>query len=312
MRKYLPETILAAVLLLLAGTDLLTGGGGISIPSEAVFLKLRLPRLLTAVIAGGALSLCGIEMQSIFRNPLADPHIMGISSGAGLGAAIAVAAGGTAAWSLAGGALAGAFLTAAAIMAVSSRIKSATTVLLTGVMTGFILSAVTTVIQFRVSEQGLKVIYSWASGNFAGNDTTGILVMAGAAVIGLAIALAIRKGLDILLFGEEFATLSGAPVRRIRLSAILSCCIMCAAVTAFCGPIGFVGIVAPHVARTLTRSSVHSRIIPSGIMSGAVICIAADIIASLSASPLPSGSAVAFIGIPLILFAMLSQRMQYA
>ena len=215
MRKYLPETILATALLLLAGADLLTGGGSISVPSEAVFLKLRLPRLLTALIAGGALSLCGVQMQSIFRNPLADPHIMGISSGAGLGAAIAVAAGGTAAWSLAGGALAGAFLTAAAVMAVSFRIRSATTVLLTGVMTGFILSAATSVIQYRVSEQGLKVIYSWASGNFAGNDTTGILVMAGASVIGLAIALSIRKGLDILLFGEEFATLSGAPVNRI-------------------------------------------------------------------------------------------------
>ena len=309
MRKYLPEAILACVLAALCGADLLTGGGGFSVPSGIVFHKLRLPRLLTALLAGGSMSLCGAEMQAVFRNPLADPHIMGISSGAGLGASITVALSGAAAgWGIASGALAGALLTAACVMAVSSKVKSSTTVLLVGVMTGFILSAATSVVQFRMSEQSLKVIYGWASGSFTGNGAAGTIIMAVCLACGTAAALAMSKGLDIILFGEEYASLSGAPVASIRIAAMLGCCLMCAAVTAFCGPIGFVGIVAPHITRKLTGSSVHSRIIPAGIICGAAICVAADIIANLGSIPLPAGSAVAFIGIPLILAAMISNK----
>ena len=304
--RYLPALGLLALLLF----DLLVGGGSVSFVSGSLLWKLRVPRVLTAVIAGGALALGGAQMQAVFRNPLADPHIMGVSGGAGLGAAIATMALGTSAalftgFTVAIAAFLGAFVAAALVVAVSARFKSTTTLLVFGVMLGFIFSALSSVLQYTAGEESLKLFYSWMAGSFSGCRYVEIALMAGALVIGLLLATINGKGLDIILFGEEYATLSGASTRRILVLSMLSTCLVTGTVTAFCGPLGFVGIVAPHIARRLTGSSTHRQVLPYSIATGAALALAADILANLWPIPLPVGSTLALIGIPLVLILLL-------
>ena len=301
------------VVLLLLLLDLLVGGGGVSMATGAVLWKLRVPRVLTACLSGAALALGGAQMQAVFRNPLADPHIMGVSGGAGLGAAVATMVAGTSAawftgWTVAVAAFLGAALASFLVMAVSVRFRSATTLLVFGVMLGFIFSALSSVLQYTAGEESLKLFYSWMAGSFSGCRYGETGLIAGALVIGLLLALRNGKGLDIILFGEEFASLSGASTRRILVLSMLSCSLMTGAVTAFCGPLGFVGIVAPHIARRIGGSSVHRRVLPLSLATGSVLALSADILANLWPIPLPVGSTLALIGIPLVLLLLLRQN----
>ena len=306
MKRFIP----AILLIIVFSLDLMVGGGGVSWATGAVLWKLRVPRVLTAVMAGGALAASGAQMQAVFRNPLADPHIMGVSGGAGLGAAIATMALGAVGlaftgWTVAAAAFLGAALAALLVVLVSARFKSATTLLVFGVMLGFIFSAISSVLQYTAGEESLKLFYSWMAGSFSGSRYVEIALMGGALVIGLALAFWNGKGLDLILFGEEYASLSGASTRRILVLSMLSCCLMTGTVTAFCGPLGFVGIVAPHIARRLTGSSAHRVVLPCSLVAGAVLALAADILANLWRVPLPAGSTLALIGIPLILVLLL-------
>ena len=288
----------------LSPAEVLRGLGGSGVEGEIV-LGLRLPRILTALIAGASLALGGTQMQAVFRNPLADPHIMGVSGGAGLGAAIASLATAGSALGMAGGAFAGAVLASALILLAGTTLRGANTLLIFGVLLGFIFSALTSVTEYTASEESIKLFYNWAAGTFSANSLTGVAIMAGAFTISLLISIPLAKGLDISLFGEEFAAYAGASSKGIRLLAILSCCLCTGAVTAFCGPLGFAGIIAPHIARGITGTSVHKVVIPSSIFCGAAIALLADIISQLAPTPLPSGSTLALLGIPLIAAIML-------
>ena len=308
----MPKKLLlpALAVLLLAGVDLLCGGGGISIEGGAVLMKLRIPRVLTAILAGAALAVSGTQMQAIFRNPLSDPHIMGVSAGAGLGAAIAVTAvSGAGFWlhgfALSGAAFAGAAAVSALIILLSRRIGSSTTLLIAGVMLGFIFSAGSPVLQYTANEESLKLYYSWAAGSFEGIRYGELILMATALVAGIILYFVNARGLDIILFGEDYAALAGANVRQIRRLAMVSTCLMTGCVTAFCGPVGFVGIIAPHIARRLGGTTVHRRVLPAALLYGSAISLAADILSRIWPIPLPVGSTMAFIGIPVILFILL-------
>lgn len=308
----MPKKLLlpALAVLLLAGVDLLCGGGGISLEGGAVLMKLRIPRVLTAILAGAALAVSGAQMQAIFRNPLSDPHIMGVSAGAGLGAAIAVTAvSGAGFWlhgfALSGAAFAGAATVSALIILLSRRIGSSTTLLIAGVMLGFIFSAGSSVLQYTANEESLKLYYSWAAGSFEGIRYGELILMAVALAAGIILYLINARGLDIILFGEDYAALAGADVRQIRRLAMVSTCLMTGFVTAFCGPVGFVGIIAPHIARRLGGTTVHRRVLPAAILYGSAISLAADILSRIWPIPLPVGSTMAFIGIPVILFILL-------
>ena len=224
-------------------------------PEEVIFNKIRLPRVLTAILAGASLSLAGLQMQTLFRNPLADPHIMGVSAGAGTGAAVATVLVGT---SLPA-ALSGPLLTSVLVVVVASRTRSATTLLIFGVMLGFVFSAVTSILEYPANAESLKVFYSWSAGSFTGNGYDGIALIAAALAAGLALALLVNRDLDVALFGDEYSLMSGIDPSRTRNISMIGSCLMAGAVTAFCGPIGFAGIVAPHIARFLTGSSVHIR-----------------------------------------------------
>ena len=301
--------ILAAVLLLMAA-DLCAGGSGFGLPDKVIFMKLRLPRMLTAILAGASLSLAGLQMQTIFRNPLADPHIMGVSAGAGTGAAIATLIIGSSLPAALSGltvvsaAFVGALLSSALVMLVSSRIHSATTLLIFGVMLGFVFSAITSILEYSANAESLKVFYSWSAGSFIGNGITGLLIISAALLAGIVLALVANRGLDLLLFGEEYAAMAGANPSHIRNISMVGSCLMAGAVTAFCGPLGFVGIVAPHIARTLTASSVHLRTIPAILLVGSGLSLVADILSQVFPVPLPVGSTMAVIGIPIIIYIM--------
>lgn len=294
-----------AVLVALAAADLLCGG---AVDSEVLRL-LRAPRVATALLAGAALALSGTQMQSIFRNPLADPHIMGVSAGASLGAAIATmsAISHSGGLSVALAASVGAMASALIILLASKKFHSASTLLIFGIMLGFIVNALVAILQFSTDAESLKLFYSWSAGSFSTTTWSDIITLAIAILIGTALAIAGRKGLDIILFGDEFALMAGAKVGNIRLTALLSCCIMTGAVTAFCGPLGFVGITAPHIARWMFGTSSHKVIIPASILTGGIISIAADLISQLSPSPLPTASTMALVGIPVILYILIGK-----
>lgn len=275
-----------------------------------IIMGVRLPRAVTAALAGAALAYSGTQMQAVFRNPLADPHIMGVSGGAGTGAAIATMAmtGHAAAWggmAVATAAFIGAAAASMLILAVSARTRNGATLLLFGVMLGFIFSAVTSIIEYSASENSLKVFYSWSAGSFSITGPDQALMLAMAAVAGFIPAVLNTRGLDLILFGDEYAEISGSSVRRTRLLAMTSCCLATGAVTAFCGPIGFVGIVAPHISRWLTGTSLHRKILPASLVTGMAICLASDILSHAGGLLLPASSMTALIGIPVILLILL-------
>ena len=314
MRRFWPFLVLAAC----CAADLLTGNG-FSVPAGVILWKLRLPRMLTALLAGAALGLSGAQMQAIFRNPLADPHIMGVSGGAGLGAALAALAlagsGGGLLGGLAGGltlvaaAFAGALLAGLLIVAVSARVQSTGTLLLAGVMLGFILSALSSVLQYSAGEESLKLFYNWMAGSFSTVRYSGLALMAGALLAGCGLAFSQAKSLDLVLFGDAFATFSGASLRRLRFVTMLGCALMTGAVTAFCGPIGFAGIAAPHLARKVLGTSAHRQVLPGAMLMGAILTLLGDILAHVGPTPLPVGSTLALVGIPLVVWLLWRNRL---
>ena len=313
MRLSRSLTILALAVMLLAVLDLCCGGSGFGFPDEVIFNKLRLPRMLTAILAGASLALSGLQMQTIFRNPLADPHIMGVSAGAGTGAAVATLLIGTTLPAALSGitvvsaAFIGALLTSALVVAVASRMTSATTLLIFGVMLGFVFSAATAILEYSANAESLKVFYSWSAGSFIGGGYDGIAIISIALVAGLALALLNNRRLDVALFGDEYASMAGVSPALTRNISMIGSCLMAGAVTAFCGPLGFVGIVAPHIARTLAGSSVHVKTIPVTLAVGAGLSLVADILSQVFPTPLPVGSTMAIIGVPIIIYILLKR-----
>lgn len=302
---------IAASILILITTSVLSTTAGTSGADARIIWFLRLPRCMTSILAGASLALAGLQMQSILRNPLADPHIMGVSAGSALGAAAATLCGITggiaSALSIAGAAIIGAAATSIAIMTASRKFAGASTLLVFGVMLGFIINAVISILQFSSDAESLRIFYSWSAGSFSHTTWSQIMTMAIVLCIGFIIAYRGRKGLDIILFGEEFAQLAGADTGHIRIRALLSCCLLTGTVTAFCGPLGFVGIVAPHISRHMTGTSSHATTLPITMLTGSIICVTGDLMSQISPTPLPAGSTMAMIGIPIILYVMLKR-----
>ena len=305
-RRHILFLIISIVLLIVTCVADLTWGG---IADADIMMHLRLPRMATALLAGAAMALSGSQMQSIFRNPLADPHIMGISSGASLGAALATMyAGATFGGApVAVAAAAGAAGAAAIILYASGRFRNASMLLIFGVMLGFIITAIVSILQFSSDAESLKIFYSWSAGSFTNTTWTETAIIAVTLAAGLIIALFNHKGLDLILFGDEFTELSGGTPSKIRLSALLSCSLMTGAVTAFCGPLGFVGIIGPHIAKALLGTSSHKFVLPASLLTGGLIGVCADLISRMTPSPMPVASTMALLGIPVILYIMLKR-----
>lgn len=297
----------------------LLGTGNGNTLHENILLQFRLPRALTALLAGAALSLCGLQMQTLFRNPLADPYILGISSGSGLGVGFFLM--GLSAWgihSLPGWmdgasailpAWAGAFLFTALILWASARLKDNLSLLIFGVMLGSVGSAIISLLQYISKAEALKNYVLWSMGSFSGTDLQQVGILAGLCLVGILLSFSNIKNLNVLYSGEQYAISLGLSPRRMRRRILLAVAILAGSTTAFCGPIGFVGIAVPHIARILLRDADHRRLMPATLLCGCAIMLLADCIAQLPGSTgiIPINTVTALLGIPVILMIILKQ-----
>ncbi|MCY3992610.1 MAG: iron ABC transporter permease [Caldilineaceae bacterium] len=305
----------------------LLGGDASKSAWATIVLKFRLPKALTAMLAGAALSVSGLQMQTLFRNPLAGPFVLGISSGASLGVAltvllagVAVGLGGSttllAGISLAGdtslalSAIVGSGLVLLLVMSVARRVQSGMTLLILGLMFGYTTSALVSVLIYFSVVERIQAYISWTFGSFGGVTWRQLQVMAPAILLGLAGAHLLMKPLNALLLGETYALSLGLNVRRVRLGIIGTAAILAGVVTAFCGPIGFLGIAVPHLCRSLLNTSDHRLLLPAVSFMGATLALGADIVAGLPGSQLtlPLNAVTALLGAPVVIWVILRQR----
>lgn len=284
---------------------------------------IRVPRAVTAVIAGGALSVGGLLMQTLFRNPLAGPSVLGLNAGASLGVAAVMLAAGSAtsifavhqlgvlgSWLIIIAATAGAGAVLLLILAVSSRIKSNVTLLIIGLMIGTMTIALVSIWQYFSNPQQIQDYLIWTFGSLGGVYGTQLLILAIAAGAGCLLALGLSKSLNGLLLGERYARSMGFSIKRVRIWIIAGTGLLAGSVTAFCGPIGFVGVAVPHLARSLFNTNDHRTLIPATMLTGAVLMLACDIVAQLpgSASTLPISAVTSLMGAPVVIWVIVRQR----
>jgi len=320
---------LSIALLLLFATNLLIGaallpaadvwkaltGADVSDYAQAIVLNFRLPKAIAALLAGMALSVSGLQMQTIFRNPLADPYILGISSGSGFGVALFVL--GTGFWGISsvlwiqnlGMALAGwigAFVMLAVITAVSARLRDTMSMLVMGIMVGGAVSAVVGVMQYFSEATALKTYVLWTMGSFSAIALGQLWLMTPAILLGLLGAFITLKWLDVLMLGDSYAQSMGLHVKRSRTLLLLISGLLAGTVTAFCGPIGFIGIAVPHVARMIFGTAAHKVLMPATMLIGGSVMLLSDILSQLpvSGGVLPINTITALLGIPIIIFVI--------
>jgi iron complex transport system permease protein len=276
--------------------------------------------MVTALLAGMALSVCGVQMQTLFRNPLADPYVLGISSGAGLGVAFFVM--GTSAlgtytpfpWLSDLGTAAFAWIGALAVMllivAASKRLKSNMTLLVLGIMIGSAGSALIGLIQYFSDAPALKSYVLWTMGSLGNVTGNRLLIMSGLCLTGLLISVFNIKDLNVLLMGEQYARSLGIKLSWVRNKIFVATTLLAGSVTAFCGPIGFIGIAVPHISRMIFNNANHRIMIPASALTGSCMMILADIISQLpgSQSVLPVNTVAALMGIPVIIYVIFKNR----
>ena len=279
-----------------------------------ILQKFRLPRVATALLAGAALPVCGLQMQTLFRNPLAGPYVLGISSGASFGAALVVlgagAAGLIATWSIALAAWAGAGLVMLLLLYVSFRIRNVMTILILGIMFSSGLAAVISIMQYFSQASALKSFIIWSMGSLGNVTGNQLRIMALAVLPLLLFSLLYIKVLNGLMLGEEYAVSMGISIRRTRVVILAVTSILAGTITAFCGPIGFIGIAVPHITRFLIRKSDHRILLPLTMVTGMVILVMSDLISQLPGSDrvLPINAVTSIIGIPVVIWLVVLNR----
>lgn len=326
-------TIASFLLLILFIADISTGSSSVtfSMIFEMLFrgehqelmpilLNFRIPRALTAVIAGVALSLSGLQMQTVFRNPLAGPYVLGISSGASLGVAILMlgisgrvglqSIGFAGSWSIALAAWLGSGIVLMIIMVVSARVRDIMTVLILGIMFASAISAVVSILQYFSNESMLKTFVVWTMGSLGNLSWIQLKVLMICVFAGLILGVIATKRLDALLLGEDYAMSLGLNINSSRMLIFLSTSILAGSVTAFCGPIAFIGIAVPHIARLALGRASHRLLLPGSILAGAVIMLAGDILSQMPGSDrvLPINSVTALIGIPVMIWIIIRKN----
>ena len=288
--------------------------GGDCPPAVArIVVNIRLIKAIVALLAGAAVSVSGLQMQTLFRNPLAGPYVLGISSGASLGVAlfllgaplfgISTAA---SALGIAGAAWIGAAAVLLIVGAVASRIKDIMVILILGMMFSSGISAVVQILQYLSRDESLKAFVIWTMGSLGDVTFSQLWILLPAVAVGLALAVAAIKPLNLLLFGEEYAHTMGLGVKRSRTLLFLSTTLLAGIVTAFCGPIGFIGLAMPHVTRMIFRTSDHRILVPGTVLTGASVLLLCDIISKLLT--LPINSITALLGIPVVILVVLKTK----
>jgi iron complex transport system permease protein len=290
---------------------------GEEVNATKILYKFRLPKSCVAVFTGVSLSVAGLQMQTIFRNPLADPYVLGVSSGAGLGVALFIM--GVSSFTIieplrsAGtymAALGGSASVMVLILLVSSRVKDVMSVLILGVMFGSGISAIISILQYFGDSAGVKTYVIWTMGSLGSVSSDKLLLMGVALILGLIISIYSIKSLNVLLLGETYAKSSGVNIQRSRNLIFLGTSILTGTATAFCGPIGFIGISVPHLTRMLFRQSDHRTLMPGAMLIGACIMLLCDIISQsiVKDVTLPINSITALLGIPVIIFVIVGYK----
>ncbi len=288
-------------------------GAAYSIAQHRIVWTLRLPRILTSFVAGIILSVAGMVYQALFRNPMADPYVLGISSGAAFGVSLAAflgfIGGATGVWQVPLVAFAGAAGTAIFIMMLSGGVRrSPTALLLTGIALNFLLSALMTLFMYLNRAQ-LQSIMQWTLGSFGSSSWNKLLVMGSMGMVGIIPIIFLTKELDILLLDEASARSIGVSVKTVRLVLLLFSTLATAVTVAFCGTIGFVGLMVPHIMRLVTGPR-HRLLLPFSVMGGALMMVGADTVSRtvLGASELPVGVITAIAGAPLFIILLVNSK----
>lgn len=328
--------LLTAALLLLAVADVLTGA--VAIPArevlsilmgnesdnyawQVIVMESRLPLIATAALSGAALAVSGLLLQTAFNNPLAGPSILGVSTGASLGVAVVMLAFGGYLGTLFGttmggyvSILTGAFLGAAVILVAlllfSGLVKGATMLLIVGIMVSYLASSAISLLNFFSTESGVHSYVIWGLGNFSGVTASQLPVFAAIVAGGLVWAALMVKPLNAMLLGARYAENLGVNMRGVRNQLLIVTGVLTAVVTAFCGPIGFIGLVVPHIARLLLRTSNHNYLLPATVVAGADIALLCTLISVLptSAGVMPINAITPIIGVPIILYIILNRK----
>ena len=334
-KGFLWTGVLSVLILLLMAANL--QAGSVDIPAAEVWRILfgqpagndawtfivwesRLPLCMTALLCGAALASSGLMLQTSFSNPLADPSILGISSGASLGVALVMLAGGgtvaAGAFSFSGffaavsGALAGALLVMGIILGLSAVIRSNVMLLIAGIMIGYVVSSAISLLNFFATAEGVHSYMIWGMGNFGGVSLAQLPWFAGMVVAGLLLSVSLVKPLNALLLGERYAENLGVNVRRVRGLLLLATGWLTAVVTAFCGPVAFIGLAVPHVARLLLGTSNHNSLLPVTMLCGAAVALLCNLICLLPGEwgMIPLNAVTPVLGAPVIVYVIVRQR----
>ena len=328
-------TVLVALILLLMTASLMFGS--VHIPADAVadillgheveksswsfiIWESRLPQCITAALCGAALSASGLMLQTVFNNPLADASILGISSGASLGVALVMLAGGgtlsAGAFTLSGflsvilGALAGASLIMGIILFLSTLLRNPVMLLIAGIMTGYITSSAISLLNFFSTAEGVHSYIIWGLGNFGGVSLDQLPAFTLLTVIGLSMAVMLIKPLNAMLLGPRYAENLGINIRRVRNVLLLATGILTAVTTSFCGPVSFIGLAVPHVARLTLGTSNHNALMPVTMLMGSAVALLCNLICILPGENglIPLNAVTPILGAPIIIYVLIHQR----
>jgi iron complex transport system permease protein len=282
--------------------------------------NFRLPKAVMALLAGAALSTVGLQMQTLFRNPLAGPYVLGVSSGASLGVSIMLLGLPLLGIStsdpvvqnigVAGAAWIGSAAIMVVVMAVTARIKNIMTVLILGMMFGSAASALVEIMQYLSPEGALKSYVVWTMGSLGGVTLSQLAIVAPIVVVGLVLSVLLIKPLNIMLLGENYARTMGLNIKRTRFMVTLTTVLLAGTSTAYCGPIGFVGLAVPHIARMMFREADHRVLVPATMLSGTTIMLLCDIATALPKDDvtLPINTVSALVGIPIVMIVIFRNR----
>lgn len=302
---------------------ILIGGDTGSESWQKIVINIRLPRALTAILAGSALSVGGLLMQTLFRNPLAGPSVLGITAGASLGVAMVMLAAGTitsifaiqqlsvlGSWLIVGAASIGSAAVLLLILLISVKVRDNVTLLIIGLMIGNMTIALVSIWQYFSQPEQIRDYLMWTFGSLSGVPLSQLWILGLAVIIGGTIAFALSKSLNGLLLGENYARSLGLSVSSARIWIIVSTSLLAGGITAFCGPIGFVGVAVPHLARSLLGTNEHRVLIPGTLLMGAVLMLACDIVAQVpgSSTTLPISAVTSMIGSPVVIWVIIKRK----
>lgn len=271
---------------------------------QQIFWEIRFPRMIAAVLSGVALAVSGLSLQTLFKNPLAGPFVLGISSGASFGVALSLLAGFSFGHlGVLGAASVGALVVTAVVMWVSSRFEQSSVLLIVGLLMGYFIDALVSLLIANSDAESLRVYVSWGMGSFGRLTFDGVLLFAMAVAVGLILIALSVKYLNAARLGDEFARGVGLNVKRGRALVLLGASILAAASTAYCGPVAFVGIAVPHLAYKLFKTSNHRVLLPGASLCGMVLCLAASLFGTV-----PLNAVLSLVGVPVILWVVIRGR----